>query len=123
MLRQQFALITIFSRGFQKIIHRYIMKEENYIAYGWFFNLLTAVLFLFLFIRGITFPISPYAWGLALFAGFLWALIALIGFKSYQHTPVSLRDPIARTDVLFLLLFSVLILQESVTIPKIVPRP
>ena len=119
MVWQIFALITALSRGFQKVIHRSIMKKENYVAYGWFFNLLTGILFLFLFVRGITIPSSSYAWILALFAGFLWAVIALIGFKSYQYTQVSLREPLARTDVLFLLLFSVLILQESVTIPKL----
>ena len=117
---QIFALIAAVSRGIQKIIHRDIMKKENYIAYGWFFNLLTGLFFLFLFVRGITIPTSLYAWGLALFSGFLWTVIAIIGFKSYQHTPVSLRDPLARTDVLFLLIFSVLILQETVTTLKLV---
>jgi len=120
MLWQVFALLAAVSKGIQKIIHRDIMKKENYIAYGWVFNLLTGIFFLFLFVRGITIPSSLYAWSLALFAGFLWAVIAIVGFKSYQHTPVSLRDPLARTDVLFLLLFSIFILQESVTTFKIV---
>ena len=115
MVWQIFALLTALSRGLQKVIHRHIMKKENYIAYSWAFNLVTAVFFLFLFIRGITVPTSLHAWMLALFAGFLWAVIALVGFKSYELTPVSLRDPLARTDVLFLLLFSSLFLQESLT--------
>jgi uncharacterized membrane protein len=120
MVWQVFALLTALSRGLQKVIHKHVMKKENYIAYSWAFNLVTAVFFLLLFVRGITIPTSLHAWVLALFAGFLWAVIALVGFKSYELTPVSLRDPLARTDVLFLLLFSSLFLQESITKFKLV---
>ncbi len=120
MVWEIFALICALSKGFQRIIHREIMKHENHIAYAWFFNLLTSIYFLFLFMRGITISTLPYAWGLVLFAGFLWAVIAMIGFKSYKYVEVSLRDPVSRTDVLFAVFFSVLILQESLSLLKFI---
>ncbi|MBI4177731.1 MAG: DMT family transporter [Candidatus Aenigmarchaeota archaeon] len=113
------ALVAALSSGSARLVHRHVMKKEGHVAYSWILNLLGVVFFLPLLSRGINMPASPYAWLLALFAGLLWAIVSLLGLKSYRYTQVSLRDPLARTDVLFLLLFSSLILAESITIEKL----
>ncbi len=115
-----FALVAAFSIGVERLIIRHIMKEEGHVAVSWLFSMLGGIFYLpLLVIAGFTIPSSPQGWMLAMFAAFLWAVIALIAFKSYRYMQVSLRDPVARTDVLFLLLFSHLILRESVTAPKL----
>lgn len=115
-----FALVAAFSIGVERLIHRHVMKKEGHIAYSWLSALLGGIFYLpLLMIVGFTIPASPHGWALAVFAGFLWAVIALIGFKSYRYTQVSLRDPIARTDILFLLLFSALILREPMNAIKL----
>lgn len=119
MVWQLYALISAFSFGFQRIIHAHVMKTEDYIAYSWLSSLLTSIFFLALFFADISIPISLYAWSLALFAGLLWTTITMMGFKSYQLTPLSLIGPLSKVDVLFSLTFSVLILQEVITIIKV----
>ncbi len=115
-----FALVAAFSIGIERLIIRHIMKEEGHVAFSWLFSLLGGIFYLpLLLVVGFTIPDSPYGWALAVFAGFLWAVISLVGSKSYRYTQVSLRDPIARTDVLFLLLFSALILHEYITTTKL----
>ncbi|MBI4168210.1 MAG: EamA family transporter [Candidatus Aenigmarchaeota archaeon] len=115
-----FALVAAFSIGIERLIHRHVMKKEGHIAYSWLSALLGGIFYLpLLAIVGFTIPASPYGWALAMFAGLIWAVRALIGFKSYRYTQVSLRDPVARTDVLFLLLFSSLILREPITAAKL----
>jgi uncharacterized membrane protein len=121
MVWQLYALISAFSIGFQRIINAYVVKTEDYIAYSWFSTFLTSTFFmiLLLIIGDITIPTSLDAWTLALVAGVLWTFITVLGFKSYQLTPLSLREPISRVDVLFLLAFSVLLLNEALTIVKV----
>lgn len=121
MIWQLYALISAFSIGFKRIIDAYVLKTEDHIAYSWFATFLTSIFFMILLIiiGDITIPTSLYAWTLALVAGILWTLITVLGFKSYQLTPLSLREPLSRVDVLFLLAFSVLLLNEALTIMKV----
>ncbi len=95
------------------------MKKEGHVAYTWLFSLAAGIFYIPLLVFGIKIPNEPYAWVLALFAAFVWTVIGVIGFKSYRYTQVSLRDPIARTDILFLLLFSALILHEPMNATKL----
>ncbi|MFH0890000.1 MAG: DMT family transporter [Candidatus Aenigmatarchaeota archaeon] len=114
-----FALVAAFLLGIERLIHRHVMKKEGHVAYTWLFSLIAGIFYLPMLVTGIKIPSDPYAWALMLFAAFVWTVIGVVGFKSYRYTQVSLRDPIARTDVLFLLLFSALILQEPMSVTKL----
>jgi uncharacterized membrane protein len=104
---QLYALLSAVSIGFQRIINAYVVKTEDHLAYSWFATCLTSLFFMLLLIMmgDIALPTSLYAWALALIAGVLWTLITILGFKSYQLTPLSLRESLSRVDMLFLLFF------------------
>jgi len=121
MMWQLYALLSAVSSGFQRIINAYVVKTEDHLAYSWFATCLTSLFFMLLLIMmgDIALPTSLYAWALALIAGVLWTLITILGFKSYQLTPLSLRESLSRVDMLFLLFFSVLLLGEFITLVKV----
>ncbi|UCH01559.1 MAG: EamA family transporter [Candidatus Bathyarchaeota archaeon] len=121
MMWQLYALLSAVSIGFQRIINAYVVKTEDHLAYSWFATCLTSLFFMLLLIMmgDIALPTSLHAWALALIAGVLWTLITILGFKSYQLTPLSLRESLSRVDMLFLLFFSALLLGESITLVKV----
>lgn len=114
-----FALAAAFSSGFSRIIHRYIMKNESHIAYSWILNVIGAIFLIFPLLGGVNIPVLSPVWLIVLFASSLWTAVTLIGFESYKHTQLSLREPLSRTSILFLLFFSVIVIGETVTVAKI----
>ncbi len=113
------ALASAFLLGIERLIHRHVMKKEGHMSYTWLFSLLAGIFYLPLLFTGVRIPDSLFAWALMLFAAGVWTAIGVIGFKSYRYAQVSLRDPIARTDILFLLFFSALVLQEPMNVTKL----
>ncbi len=56
---------------------------------------------------------------LVLIASILWIADNLVGFETYKHLEVSLKAPIQRTGLVFILILSALFLNETITLQKI----
>lgn len=120
MLGILFALLSAFSKGFEKILHRYILVKEDTISYAFIWHILSSLFFLPLFFIEFQLPIIHYSWILVIISSILWALVAFTGFKAYAHLEVSTKSPIGRSKLFFVLLFSVIFLKESLTIEKLI---
>ncbi|MBI2578559.1 MAG: EamA family transporter [Candidatus Aenigmarchaeota archaeon] len=112
------ALFAALCYGAGNLVQKHIMKTENTIVYAWFFNVFSAAFFFLLFVREASFPPSYIAWLIVLLASSLYVLANVTGLEAYKHTDISVRDPLSKTSVLFTLIFSMLILKESLTINK-----
>ncbi|MEM0372391.1 MAG: DMT family transporter [archaeon] len=67
---------------------------------------------------GFSLTNNAWAWALACSAVFLWFAINLIGFSSYKHTEVTLREPLGNTRVLITFLLGVFLLSEAFTLGR-----
>jgi transporter family protein len=115
------ALSIAFLTGVSSLVNRFVLKDErDYLSFALGFQLFSALFFIPLFTIEWEFPTEAQAWALALLASILWAAIAVVGFKSYRYAEVSLRTPVGRSKVLWVLFFSAFLLGEAVTGAKLV---
>ncbi|MBU2637605.1 MAG: EamA family transporter [Nanoarchaeota archaeon] len=119
MLGLLFAVLSAFSKGFEKILHRYVLVKEDSLSYAFIWHLLASLFFLPFFIIEFNIPKESFAWGLVLISAVLWAIVAYTGFRAYSHLQVSLKEPIGKSKMLFVLLLSVIFLKEAITTEKV----
>ncbi|HIH11185.1 TPA: EamA family transporter, partial [Candidatus Woesearchaeota archaeon] len=120
MLGIVFAILSSGSKGLEKIAHRYVLANEDSVSYAFVWNLLSSLLFLPLFILEFNLPQEPWTWSLVLISSTLWALVSYFGFKAYSSLEVSLKEPIGKSKIFFVLFLSVLFLRESLTVEKVI---
>ncbi len=113
------ALLAALMYGMQSIMFRHIMKKGNNVAYTWIFNMLSAAMFFFLAVGSMKIPYDFYPWLLVLVAGVLWIADNLVGFEAWKHLEVSLKAPISKIALVFILILSALFLNETITLQKI----
>lgn len=114
-----YALISAFSKGSERIVHRYILADEDSLSYAFIWHVLTSLIFLPFFIIEFSLPTQGLAWVLVIISSVLWTLVAYFGFKAYSTLEVSVKVPIGQSRLLFALLLSVVFLKEVLTIEKI----
>jgi uncharacterized membrane protein len=114
-----FALSIAFMSGISSVIHRHVLKDEDPIAYALAFQIFSALFFIPLFAIEWSFPTTWEAWFLAIIASILWAAISIVGFTSYKFAEVSLRSPIGRSKVLWIMIFAALLIGEAITTNKL----
>jgi drug/metabolite transporter (DMT)-like permease len=95
------------------------MKTESPYSYALVENVLTAIAFLPLLYLEFVFPVDYFAWVLVGVSSILWVLVTITNYHAYKHTPVTLKDPISQSSVLFVFALSILFLSESITLLKI----
>jgi len=115
-----YALISVIAAGFQGIIHRKVMLTEDPYSYALLENVLTALIFIPLLYTEFVLPSSKIAWLLVIFSSIMWVFIAIIGFYAYKYAEASVKAIISQSRVLFLFIFSVILLSETITIEKII---
>lgn len=113
------ALVSAFSDGIKRILHRVIMIDESPYSYALIENILTSFVFIPILITEFTIPSGIFPWLLVLFSSFIWTIIALVGFNAYKFTPISLKEPISQSRLIFLLILSIILLSEIITFRKI----
>lgn len=116
---EMLALLTAVMYGLQSIVMRGVMKDESSVAYAWLFNMLSLVFFLPLAAADFSIPVSATPWIMAIVAGLLWAINGVVGMEAYKHTEVSLKAPLSKIGLPFILVLSVIILSETLTPAKI----
>ncbi len=114
-----FAALSALSKGFEKVLHRFILIREDSLSYAFVWHILTAIFFLPLFIIEFNLPKQSFAWLLIIISSALWSIIAYVGFKAYSYLEVSIKTPIGKSRMLFVLLLSVIFLKETLTLKKI----
>lgn len=119
MLWLIFALISLLSSGTNGILHRYVLKEYDYISYGFIWSIFASLFYLPLFVYNFSVPATSYPWFIAVVGMFLWTLITVVGFKAFQGVEASLLRPISQVKLLFVLFFSYIFLSELMTFNKI----
>jgi transporter family protein len=120
MLWLAYALIAAITGGFIGILNRFVLKDHDFISYGFLWNIVTAILFIPLFLSDFVVPTGLYAWAVTLLGVSFWTLAGFAGFKAVQMVEVSLSEPLSQTQMLFLLVFSSLFLSELLTMNKII---
>lgn len=113
------ALLSAFFDGIGDLINRFIMIKQNAIAYAFVWHILAAIFYI-PFIGKINLPNIPFAWFVLVSASILWALAGFTGFLAYKYTEASVKVPLGKSRLLFLLVFSVIFLKESITLLKVV---
>ena len=120
MLWLLYAVLAAVFRGFASLVHRTLMKKESHYAYGFAFNIFSAIPFLPLFLASMTFPAALFPYLVLASSVALWTIITLTGLIAYKLTDVSLRAPIGEVRQFFALFLSVLLLAEILTSNKII---
>ncbi|MGC9310426.1 MAG: EamA family transporter [Candidatus Aenigmatarchaeota archaeon] len=113
-------LVAVAAFGLRRIIHRHVMKTENPYSYALIENVLTALAFLPLVISEFAIPTAGIAWVLLAASSRLYIFVALTGYLSYKYTPVTLKDPISQSNMVFVLLLSAVFLSEAITAKKLI---
>lgn len=120
MLWLIFAIIGAIALGLVGILHRFIVREHDYISYGFLWGILTALFFVPLLFFDFTLPSAPSGWLIAIIGVFIWTIVTIIGFKSVQMIETSFREPITQISLLFVLILSYALLSETLTSAKII---
>lgn len=108
------TFISIILAGIGASIHRYILRDEHVISYGFLFTFLSGLFFVpFLFTETVVLPTTIGAWGLLFAAAILWFTINVIGFTGISKTESTLGKPLATSKVLVVVFLSVFLLAEA----------
>ncbi len=108
------VLVSIFLAGIGASIHRYILRNEHVVSYGFLFTFLSGLYFIpTLFTEPIVLPQTAGGWFLVLAAAVLWFTVNIIGFTAVKKTEVTLGKPLAASKVLLVAILSVLVLGEA----------
>jgi drug/metabolite transporter (DMT)-like permease len=105
--------------GAVAMLNRFVLKEHDYISYGFIFNILAAVFFIPFIISDFSIPSQPQAIGYAALGVALWTVVAAVGFKASKLVEVSLKNPLGQTRLIFLLILSSIFLFEVLTLNKL----
>jgi len=114
-----FAIISLVSSGFAGIVHRYVLKEYDWLSYAFITGILTSLLFLPPALSNFIIPADNFSYIFLLDGILLWTLISAVTTKSFQYIEVSERAPLKQSQIIFLLILSYTLLRESLTFNKI----
>ncbi len=115
-----FALGAALSSGIEKILRRHVLIKEDSVCYAFLFGLFAAVVLLPLFFIRYEPPVNNNAWLLVILSGVLWTLYGLLLAKAYTYLEASVASPISRLKLFFVLLLSIIFLNETISVSKII---
>jgi drug/metabolite transporter (DMT)-like permease len=115
-----FILLAIFFSTISKILFRHVLKETDTYAFTFVNQIISMLLFLPLLIFNFSMPSNPQGWIALIIAGGIWASTVFIGNLSYKYSEVSIRESLSQTRIIWVLLFGVLFLNESITLSGII---
>lgn len=110
-------LIVILGDGVTSILIRLAGKDEKYPEIPSFFFNIFGTLTAFFFIS--SFPTLSQIWLIPLIAAFVYTAGNIFMFKAYKKGEVSLLVPLSNFSPAIVFIFSIILLQESITLPKI----
>lgn len=120
MLEQLIVLLPAFLYGIEDIINRHILIREDAIAYAFIWQVMMAIFFIPFMFFDQNWPTAPFAWGIVIISSLLWATATILIFTVLSKLEISIKSPIYKSRVLFFMILSVIFLQESLTIGKII---
>ena len=114
------TLSAVFINALGKIIHRYILKDEDAIGYAFIWSFLSAVFYIpLLAIEPLRLPTTQLEWMGFFLAVALWLIINIVGFYSIKHTEITLRTPLNTIKIVLILLLGAVFLHEEITTWKV----
>ena len=109
------TIVSILLAGIGASIHRYILRDEHVISYGFLFTFLSGLCFIpVLFTEPIVLPQTNGAWFLIIATAILWFTVNVIGFTAVKKIESTLGKPLAVSKVLVVVVLSVLMLGEAI---------
>jgi transporter family protein len=115
-----FAIISFTSVGFLNIVHRFVIKEHDWLSYSFIEGIIATLFFIPMFIASFSFPADIFGFYVLILGVFLWTLAAIVTFKSFQIVEASARSPLKQTQIIFILILSYFLLGEALTFNKVI---
>jgi drug/metabolite transporter (DMT)-like permease len=121
MLWLYFVLANAFFWGTWNILARKFLKEEHdYLGFSTMYQFVGAAIALPFALTDPSFSLEALALSVVVASSVAWSASAVLTSRSLQLVEVSLRDPLSRTGIFWALLFSFLLLGESITLNKVI---
>ncbi|MEK6861571.1 MAG: EamA family transporter, partial [Nanoarchaeota archaeon] len=102
-----------------KLLHRFVMIKTYPYAYSLILSIISAIIFLPLFILNFSIPKTVMEWIILISASILWPMVSVSAFRAYKGTEVSIKDPLTQSKILLVLILSMIFLKETVTVNRI----
>lgn len=111
-----FLTLAVLGSVSSSFIERYVLKSHSAHAFTVLKNLLCGILFIPIAVSNISFQNTTEAVVALIMAGSLWAVATILSSISTKNTHVSIRAPLGQSRLLWNLLFSAIILKETITL-------
>lgn len=116
-----FAIVAaVLNAGYAVVSRAAMKKEKDTVAWAVLYQLFAGILFIIpaiLFFRMPNFA-TPFYWMLG--ASIIWGIYMVLSWASYRAISVSVRQTLNSTKNIFVILFAFLLLQEAITLNKII---
>jgi uncharacterized membrane protein len=113
------ASTTAILKSAERVVHRYVLADEDSVSYAFVYQLLAAIYLIPFALSATEFPTSLEQWAYIIISSLLWSLIAYFGFKAYSHLEVSIKSPINKSRVIMSFILAIVILKETLTVSKV----
>ncbi|MBR9707664.1 MAG: EamA family transporter [Candidatus Diapherotrites archaeon] len=117
-----YAILAAIMSSFFPIVNRYLMKKEetDSVVTGFYWGLAATLFTIPFLVMGVEFPTQPIGWTILAAAVLLWSLARVVVFKAMEEIDASLYVPLSQIRILFILILSVLLLNETITTTKLI---
>jgi drug/metabolite transporter (DMT)-like permease len=102
-----------------KLCHKQVLGKVSPYAYALVVNIVGCILFLPFALQAVSLPKQVLPWILIISGGAAWTILGLMAFYSYKNTPLSLRDPLSQSRIIFGMILAIVLLHETVTAMRI----
>ena len=114
------ALAAMILAGINPLNHRIVTKKSDWLCYGFFINFFAGMFFLIVSFNTFILPQNFDAYFLAALSVVFATFATITALKSAGMVEASDRIPLKRLDIVFVLIFSYIVLFETITYSKII---
>lgn len=105
----------------KKLLNRFILRENgDSLAFAFFYQAIGAALAIPLFVFGLKFPTNIFPYLLLGIIGIVDTLPTFLTMESFKYLEVSLRTIVSQVSMFWVLIFSAMILGESLNFNKVI---
>ncbi|MBU1975490.1 MAG: DMT family transporter [Nanoarchaeota archaeon] len=114
------VVIAAISAAIEHVLQKLVITRGKSLAYTFIWQVLSAILFFILFLFNIDFPKGVLPWIIVGVSSLFWIAGSFSGFKSYEYLDLSIKGPLSKLKIIFVLILSVLIFKESLSAEKLI---
>jgi len=115
-----YALLCAVSSGSLAIFHRFVMRESDFISYGFLQQGISTIIYFLIMVSSFQFSFSTSALEFLVLGMIFWSIATVVNFKGYKHTDASVRTPVYTIRLIFVAVLSFIVLSEPFPVTKIV---